>query len=123
VIDVRVLLVEDYVPIQKSVARGLREAGFAVDVTGDGDEGLWYATGNDYDVVILDLMLPGLDGLSILQRMRSEGLASRTNTGLHCGLGLATAKRIVTGLGGKIGANVKGDIFTVRLILPTLPNS
>jgi DNA-binding response OmpR family regulator len=68
-----VLLVEDYVPIQKSVARGLREAGFAVDVTGNGEEGLWYALVNDYDVLILDLMLPGVDGLTILQRLRSDG--------------------------------------------------
>jgi DNA-binding response OmpR family regulator len=69
----RLLLVEDYVPLQKSVAKGLREAGFAVDVTGDGEEGLWYALGNDYDAIILDLMLPGLDGLSILKRLRAEG--------------------------------------------------
>jgi DNA-binding response OmpR family regulator len=44
-----------------------------VDVTGDGQEGLWYATSNDYDVIILDLMLPGLDGLSILKQLRSKG--------------------------------------------------
>lgn len=72
----RVLLVEDYLPIQNSVAKGLREAGFAVDVTGNGKEGLWYATGNDYDVIILDLMLPGMDGLTILSRIRSEGRAA-----------------------------------------------
>ena len=69
----RVLVVEDYAPIQKAVAKGLREAGFAVDATGDGEEGLWYATSNDYDVVVLDLMLPGMDGLSILKRLRVEG--------------------------------------------------
>jgi DNA-binding response OmpR family regulator len=69
----RVLLIEDYPPIQKAVARGLREAGFAVDVTGDGEEGLWYAMNNNYDVVILDLMLPKVDGLTILKRIRSEG--------------------------------------------------
>ena len=72
----RVLVVEDYAPIQKAVAKGLREAGFAVDATGDGEEGLWYATSNDYDVVVLDLMLPGTDGLSILKRLRSEGRAT-----------------------------------------------
>ncbi|NUQ65519.1 MAG: response regulator transcription factor [Pirellulales bacterium] len=69
----RLLLVEDYPPLQKSVAKGLREAGFAVDVTGDGQEALWYGLGNPYDVIILDLMLPGLDGLSILRRLRTEG--------------------------------------------------
>ncbi|GAI48765.1 unnamed protein product, partial [marine sediment metagenome] len=54
----RTLLVEDYAPLQKSVAKGLREAGFAVDVTGNGKEGLWYAMNHQYDVIILDLMLP-----------------------------------------------------------------
>jgi DNA-binding response OmpR family regulator len=70
---VRVLVVEDNAPIQKAVAKGLREAGFAVDVSGDGEEGLWYATSNDYDVVVLDLMLPGVDGLTILKRLRAAG--------------------------------------------------
>jgi len=69
----RVLLVEDYPPLQKSVARGLCEAGFAVDVTGDGEEALWYARGNPYDVIVLDLMLPKLDGLSLLRQIRTEG--------------------------------------------------
>jgi DNA-binding response OmpR family regulator len=72
----RVLLIEDYRPLQTSLTKGLREAGFAVDVTGDGREGLWYATSNDYDVIILDLMLPGLDGLSILSKLRAEGRQS-----------------------------------------------
>ncbi len=69
----RVLIVEDYFPIQKAVAQGLREAGYAVDASGDGEEGLWYALNNDYDVIILDLMLPKVDGLTILTRLRSEG--------------------------------------------------
>jgi DNA-binding response OmpR family regulator len=69
----RLLLVEDYKPLQTSLTKGLREAGFAVDFTGDGREGLWYAKSNDYDVIILDLMLPGLDGLSILSKLRAEG--------------------------------------------------
>jgi len=68
----RILLVEDYLPLQKSLAKGLREADFAVDATGDGQEGLWYATSNDYDVIILDLMLPKLDGLSILKQLRAK---------------------------------------------------
>lgn len=72
----RLLLVEDYRPLRKSVVRGLREAGFAVDVTGDGPEALWYARSNEYDVIVLDLMLPGLDGLSILRRLRAEGRQS-----------------------------------------------
>lgn len=51
----------------------MREAGFSVDATGDGEEGLWYARSNDFDVVILDLMLPGIDGWTILERLRGEG--------------------------------------------------
>ena len=69
----RVLLIEDYPPLQKSIHQGLHEAGFAVDVTGDGNEGLWYAMNNDYDVIILDLMLPCLDGLKILKTIRAKG--------------------------------------------------
>lgn len=69
----RVLLVEDYAPLQKALAKGLREAGFAVDVTGDGKQGLWRATSHEYDVIILDLMLPGMDGLTLLQQLRDAG--------------------------------------------------
>ena len=72
----RVLVVEDYAPLRKSLSQGLRDAGFAVDATGDGDEGLWYATTNDYDVIVLDLMLPGTDGLTILRRLREAGRES-----------------------------------------------
>ena len=68
----RVLLVEDSKLLQRSVTTGLRKAGYAVDVTGDGAEGLWYAESSPYDVIILDLMLPGLDGLTILQRLRRQ---------------------------------------------------
>ena len=73
----RFLVIEDYKPLQKSLEQGLREAGFAVDVTGDGKEGLWYAVNNDYDVIVLDLMLPGMDGLSILKKIRTEGRPNR----------------------------------------------
>src|SRR5262249_32177097 len=53
-------------------ARGLRKEGYAVDVAADGGEGLWFATHHDYDVIILDLMLPGLDGLSLLEKVRRQ---------------------------------------------------
>jgi len=72
----RVLLVEDYRPLRQSLSQGLREAGFALDVTGDGTEGLWYAEGNTYDVIVLDRMLPGVDGLEILRRIRGKGIQS-----------------------------------------------
>lgn len=68
----RVLIVEDYAPLRRSTALGLREAGFAVDETGDGEEGIWYATSNPYDVIILDLMLPKVDGLTVLKKLRDK---------------------------------------------------
>ncbi len=73
----RVLVVEDYAPVRKAVAQGLTEASFAVDAAADGREGLWYARHNSYDVIILDLMLPELDGLSLLRQIRSGGTTSR----------------------------------------------
>ncbi|MDB5319130.1 MAG: DNA-binding response regulator [Phycisphaerales bacterium] len=69
----RMLLVEDSEPLQRSVGTGLRKAGYALDIAGDGEEGLWYAQTNDYDVIVLDLMLPKLDGLSLLRRLRDAG--------------------------------------------------
>jgi DNA-binding response OmpR family regulator len=66
----RVLIIEDYDPLRKSIAKGLREAGFAVDAAADGEEGLAFAESAEYDVIILDLMLPKVDGLSVLRRIR-----------------------------------------------------
>jgi len=72
----RLLIIEDYKPLQQSLTKGLSEAGFAVDTTRDGKEGLWYAMSNEYDVIILDLMLPGMDGLEILKKIRTQGRKS-----------------------------------------------
>ncbi len=73
----RVLLVEDSSRLQAYVAEGLRQAGFAVDVAGDGEEGLWAAESNAYDAIVLDIVLPKLDGLKILEKLRAAG--SRTH--------------------------------------------
>jgi len=70
---VRMLLIEDSPRLQRSLADGLRKAGYAVDVVGDGREGLARVQAGDYDLIVLDLMLPGLDGLSLLKRLRQEG--------------------------------------------------
>ena len=65
------LLIEDSPRLQASIGRGLRKAGYALDITGDGEEGLWLAQTTPYDTVILDLMLPRLDGLSLLRKLRA----------------------------------------------------
>ena len=68
----KVLLIEDYAPLRESLQQGLRENGYAVDSTGDGEEGLWYASTGEYEVVVLDLRLPGMDGLEVLRRLRAQ---------------------------------------------------
>jgi two-component system OmpR family response regulator len=74
---VRILVVEDFGPLRSSLAQGLREAGHAVDAASDGAEGLDYAETGVYDVVVLDVMLPKLDGFSLLETLRARGVASR----------------------------------------------
>ncbi len=69
----RVLVVEDYAPLARSVSQGLREEGYAVDLAGDGEEGLLFAESNNYDAIVLDLMLPKVDGLTVLKRLRDKG--------------------------------------------------
>lgn len=70
----RVLLIEDHRPLVRALRQGLEEEGFAVDVAYDGEEGDYKARTADYDVIILDLMLPKADGLSLLQKWRRDGL-------------------------------------------------
>ncbi len=69
----RLLLIEDDTKLAPLLARGLREEGFAVDVTGDGADRLFCATEQDYDAIILDVMLPGMDGFAVLEKMRATG--------------------------------------------------
>jgi DNA-binding response OmpR family regulator len=68
----RALIVEDDPTISEFVMRGLREAGFVVDHAADGPAGLEMARTAGYDVAVIDLMLPGLDGISLIQTMRRE---------------------------------------------------
>jgi DNA-binding response OmpR family regulator len=73
---VRVLLIEDHKPLVRALRQGLEEEGFAVDVAYDGEVGSYKAQTTDYDVIILDLMLPKEDGLSLLKRWRRAGLST-----------------------------------------------
>jgi DNA-binding response OmpR family regulator len=68
----RVLVVEDEVDLADAVARGLRREGYAVDVAYDGEDALDKLSVNDYDVVCLDLNLPGADGIEVTRRLRAE---------------------------------------------------
>lgn len=70
----RVLVVEDERNIADALRRGLAAEGFAVDVAFDGTNGLWKATEVEYDVILLDVMLPGLSGYKVLKRLRAEGV-------------------------------------------------
>lgn len=69
----RILIVEDSLMLRENLAIGLRDAGYAVDTAADGIVGLELSTDNSYDLVVLDIQLPGLDGLAILERLRKQG--------------------------------------------------
>lgn len=69
----RVLLVEDSAHLRESLCTALRRSGYAVDATGDGEEGLWLAGSHAYDGLVLDIMLPKLDGLTLLKKLRQAG--------------------------------------------------
>jgi DNA-binding response OmpR family regulator len=66
----RILVAEDHPTLARSIADGLREEGYAVDLTFDGNEALHLAGTNPYDAIVLDLMLPGRDGISVIQVLR-----------------------------------------------------
>ena len=84
----KVLLVEDSERLRRSLGTSLKKAGHAIDVAGNGEDGLWLATSQPYDVIVLDIMLPKLDGLSLLQQLRQRGSSSHVL--------LLTAKDTVT---------------------------
>ena len=68
----RILLVEDKNRLREAIGKALRESGYAVDSTDNGNDGLWMGSENTYDVILLDIMLPGLDGLSVLEQLRKR---------------------------------------------------
>src|SRR6201988_2412586 len=70
----RVLVVEDEPRMARLLKRGLEEEGHAVDSAADGPEGLWLATQNPYAAIVLDVMLPGLDGFELCRKLRAAGV-------------------------------------------------
>jgi len=70
----RVLIVEDEAKLAKLLERGLREEGYAADIAGRGEDALWMAAATSYDVVVLDVMLPGVDGFEVCRRLRNDGV-------------------------------------------------
>ena len=71
----RILLVEDEQSAARMLAKGLRESAYAVDVAGDGEDALYRTSINDYDLIILDVMLPRINGFEVCRRLRSEGIS------------------------------------------------
>jgi DNA-binding response OmpR family regulator len=71
--EMRILLVEDEPDAARMVAKGLREQAYAVDVVGDGEAACFQAAVTDYDAIVLDLLLPGKDGVEVCRQLRSEG--------------------------------------------------
>lgn len=69
-ITMRILIVEDEADLRSALARSLRDEGYAVDAVDNGADGLFYAESNDYDAVVLDVMMPQMDGWEVLQRLR-----------------------------------------------------
>lgn len=70
----RILIVDDEENLVNALYKALKEEGYSVDIAQDGLEGLEYAKMNVYDVIILDIMLPGMDGIKILENLRNEGI-------------------------------------------------
>ncbi len=70
----KLLLIEDDIKIASFIEKGMRENGFQVDVRGDGVQGLDLAMTQNYDAAVIDIMLPGMDGLTIIEKIRSHGI-------------------------------------------------
>lgn len=75
-IKMRILLVEDEEALADAVAEILKQSHYQVDVVYRGDEGYDYAASGIYDIILLDIMLPGMDGLSVLKKLRKDGLST-----------------------------------------------
>jgi heavy metal response regulator len=90
----KLLVVEDEKKVASFIKRGLEEEGFSVDVANDGEEGLFMAQSNGYDLILMDLMLPKLDGLSVVRTLRDKEVM----TPVLCLTAKDTVDDIVSGL-------------------------
>jgi len=70
--DMRILVVEDELDLQRGLVRALRDEGYAVDTADNGEDGLFNAESTDYDAIVLDVMMPKLDGWEVLARLRKK---------------------------------------------------
>lgn len=90
----RILVVEDEKKVASFIKRGLEEENFSVDMAYDGEEGLYMAESNPYDLILMDLMLPKMDGLSVIKELRGKG----NKTPVLCLTAKDTVEDIVSGL-------------------------
>lgn len=100
----RILVVEDETELAANIKKGLGEQGFAVDIAPDGEEGYYLATMEEYDTIVLDIMLPKLDGLGLCQRLRAEKVTTP--------ILLLTAKSSVEDIAG--GLNTGADDYLTK---------
>ena len=112
----RVLVVEDEVRIADFVSRGLTEEGYAVDIASDGEEALQWADVTDFDVIVLDLMLPGRDGIDVCRTLRVRGV----RTPILMLTARDAVEDRVRGVGQRCG-RLSGE--TLRLCRATSPSS
>jgi two-component system, OmpR family, response regulator len=75
-VDMKVLLVEDELKVASFISKGLEEEGYSVEIADDGRKGLEHLNAATYDIVLLDLMIPEIDGLELLRQMRSRGVST-----------------------------------------------
>ncbi len=117
----RVLIVEDEVKMAGLIRRGLREEGLAADVAIKGEDALWMAEATGYDAIVLDVMLPGIDGFQTCRRLREAGIWAPV---LMLTARDAVEDRVagLDGGGGRAGAVNRGDGTDVWIDVPTNTN-
>ena len=102
----RVLIVEDELRMASLIRRGLVNEGLAADLTGKGAEALWLAQAHPYDAVVLDVMLPDLDGFEVCRRLRRAGVWSPVLMLTAARLGFTTGSRASTAVPTTISSSL-----------------